>query len=110
MVAVLPPGRAVVPSRLTAKPPSASSGTSSALTDTAVLFVKAELAPWLSQPLSSTLQEFPPPAAASQLALWHETPEAGLVDQITARGLFSEKLVNAQDGSNLLVLDPLPPQ
>jgi hypothetical protein len=37
-------------------------------------------------------------------------PEAGLVDQITARGLFSEKMVQAQDGSNLIVLDPLPPQ
>jgi hypothetical protein len=37
-------------------------------------------------------------------------PEAGLVDQITARGLFSEKLVQAQDGSSLLQLSPLPPQ
>jgi hypothetical protein len=107
VVAVLPPGRPAVTSTLTATPPSQASK-SSPLLDTAVLFVKSELAPWLSQPLSATLQEFPP--AVPQLALWHQTPEAGLVDQITARGLFSEKLVNAQDGSNLLVLDPLPPQ
>jgi hypothetical protein len=110
VVAVLPPGRPAVTSTLTAKPPSQTGKTSSPLLDTAVLFVKAELSPWLSQPLGATLQEFPPAAAAPQLALWHQTPEAGLVDQITARGLFSEKLVNAQDGSNLLVLDPLPPQ
>ena len=37
-------------------------------------------------------------------------PEAGLVDQITARGLFSENVEQAQDGSNLIVLNPLPPQ
>ncbi len=107
VVAVLPPGHPTVTSTLTAKPPSQ---TPSPLLDTAVLFVKAELVPWLSQPLSSTLQEFPPAAELSQLSLWHQTPEAGLVDQITARGLFSEKLVNAQDGSHLIVLDPLPPQ
>jgi hypothetical protein len=110
VVAVLPPGRPAVASRLTAKPPSQNGKTSSPLLNTAVLFVKPELTPWLNQPLNSTLQEFPPGAAVPQLALWHQTPEAGLVDQITARGLFSEKLVNAQDGSNLLVLDPLPPQ
>jgi hypothetical protein len=108
VVAVLPPGRSAVTSTLTAKPPSATSSKTSPLLDTAVLFVRSELAPWLNQPLSSTLTEFPP--AVPQLSLWHQTPEAGLVDQITARGLFSEKLVNAQDGSNLIVLDPLPPQ
>ena len=42
--------------------------------------------------------------------MWKQTPEAGLVAQITERGLFSEKLVQAQDGSNLIVLDPQPPQ
>ncbi len=73
-----------------------------------MLFVRSELSPWLNQPLSSTLSEFPP--TVPQLSLWHQTPEAGLVDQITARGLFSEKLVNAQDGSKLIVLNPLPPQ
>jgi hypothetical protein len=44
------------------------------------------------------------------LPLWRNTEEAGLVDQITAHGLFTERLVQAQDGSNLIVLDPLPPQ
>jgi hypothetical protein len=109
VVAVLPPGHPQVTNTLTAQPPSATAPKPSSQTlDTAVLFVKGELSPWLTQPLSSTLQEFPP--SVPQLALWHQTPEAGLVDQVTARGLFSEKLVTAQDGSNLVVLNPLPPQ
>ena len=60
----------------------------------------------LNRPLSSGLpEEFPPTVA--QMA---KAPEAGLVDQLTAHGLFSEQLQQAQDGSNLIVLDPLPPQ
>jgi hypothetical protein len=39
-----------------------------------------------------------------------KAPEAALVSQITARGLFSEQLQQAQDGSTLIVLNPLPPQ
>ena len=72
----------------------------------AVLFVRQELAPLLKTPLSSTLPEqFPP--AVSQMS---SAPEAGLVQQVTARGLFSEQVQQAQDGSSLIVLDPLPPQ
>jgi hypothetical protein len=71
-----------------------------------VLFVRQELQPLLDHPLSATLPEqFPPTVARMPKA-----PEAGLVDQITAHGLFSEQLQQAQDGSNLIVLDPLPPQ
>ena len=71
-----------------------------------MLFVRQELQPWLNLPLLDTLPEqFPPTIAEMPYA-----PEAGLVDQITARGLFSEQLQQAQDGSNLIVLDPLPPQ
>ena len=60
----------------------------------------------LDQPLSATLPEQYPPTVG-QIST---APEAGLVDQITARGLFSEQLQQAQDGTNLIVLDPLPPQ
>jgi hypothetical protein len=74
-----------------------------------VLFVHDQLSPWLSHPLSDALPlQYPP--AVPQLGLWRQTPEAGLVDQITAHGLFSEHLVQAQDGSKLILLDPLPPQ
>jgi hypothetical protein len=39
-----------------------------------------------------------------------KAPEADLVAQATARGLFSEQLQQAQDGSRLMVLAPLPAQ
>jgi hypothetical protein len=93
-------------SALSAKPPTSTAASALKPVDVAVLFVHDELKPWLDQPLSNTLPEqFPP--TVSQMA---SAPEAALVDQITARGLFSEHLVQAQDGSSLIVLDPLPPQ
>ena len=108
VVAILPPGHTQRTSTLSSKIPSATASSGAAPVTVAVLFVRDELSPWLSQPLSQTLQEFPPPT--SELTAWRQTQEAGLVDQITARGLFSEKIENAQDGSNLLVLTSLPPQ
>jgi hypothetical protein len=110
VVAILPPGHTEQTSSLTSKPPAANSKTSTTKpVDIAVLFVRDELKPWLSQPLKATFPEqFPP--TVPQLGLWRNTDEAGLVDQITAHGLFTERLVQAQDGSNLIVLDPLPPQ
>jgi hypothetical protein len=105
VVAILPPGYTQETSVLTKRLPTSDSGGTKSI-DIAVLFVKPELAPLLKQPLSATLpEEFPPTVA--QMA---KAPEAGLVDQITAHGLFSEQLQTAQDGSNLIVLDPLPPQ
>jgi hypothetical protein len=109
VVAVLPPGHTETTSKLSSKLPTASSSSSgTAPVTVAVLFVRDELTPWLDQPLGQTLQQFPPSTA--QLPAWRQTQEAGLVDQITARGLFSEKIESAQDGSNLLVLNSLPPQ
>jgi hypothetical protein len=37
-------------------------------------------------------------------------PEAELVSVVTGQALFRQQAVQAQDGSNVLVLDPLPPQ
>jgi hypothetical protein len=106
VVAILPPGHTMQTSALSAKPPTSTAASALKPVDVAVLFVHDELKPWLDQPLSNTLPEqFPP--TVSQMA---SAPEAALVDQITARGLFSEHLVQAQDGSSLIVLDPLPPQ
>lgn len=86
---------------------SSSAGSSTGKpVDLALLFVHSELKPWLDQPLSNTLPEELPPTVQEMAS----APEAGLVDQITARGLFTQKLVQAQDGSDLIVLDPLPPQ
>jgi hypothetical protein len=107
VVAILPPGHTVQTSTLTAKPPPASStATNNKPLSIALLFLRDELQPWLAQPVVNTLPEQFPPAVDQM----RSAPEAGLVEQITARGLFSQHLVTAQDGSTLIVLDPLPPQ
>ncbi len=107
VVAILPPGHTV--QGCSGICPTPHQKTSVKPVDIALLFVKAELKPWLDQPISATFPErFPP--EVPELSLWKQTPEAGLVAQITERGLFSEKLVQAQDGSNLILLDPQPPQ
>ncbi|HUO72093.1 MAG TPA: hypothetical protein VMU39_15095 [Solirubrobacteraceae bacterium] len=109
VVAILPPGHTVQTSTLTRKPPSPNAKSTSKPVDIALLFLRGELKPWLDRPLSDTFPEqFPP--MVPELGRWSQTEEAGLVSQIAASGLFTEKLVQAQDGSNLIVLDPQPPQ
>ena len=54
------------------------------------------------------LQQYPP--ELSQLTSWSKTTEAGLVDQLTAHGLFSSQVESQQVGGSALVLTPLPPQ
>jgi hypothetical protein len=102
VVAILPPGHTVSSCTLCSKPDQHPTVKP---INMALLFLRGELAPWLSQPLSETLPEqFPP--TVDQIA---NAPEAPLVEQITARGMFTESVESAQDGSNLLVLKPLPP-
>jgi hypothetical protein len=104
VVAILPPGHNAPTSTLSAKPPS-SNATNKPL-NVALLFLHDELRPLLSQPLAAALPELFPPTVAQM----HGAPEAGLVEQVTARGMFSQSVSQAQDGSNLIVLDQLPPQ
>jgi hypothetical protein len=107
VVAILPPGHTQPSATLTRKPPSAARTQAAPKPiDIAVLFVRQELSPLLKDPLSQILPEQVPPSVAQM----PKAPEATLVSQITARGLFSEQLEQAQDGSNLIVLDPIPPQ
>jgi hypothetical protein len=107
VVAILPPGHTVQGCTGICPNPHVRSAVKPV--DIALLFVRDELKPWLTRPLSYTFPErFPP--SVPELSLWKQTPEAGLVAQITERGLFSERLVQTQDGSNLIVLDPQPPQ
>src|SRR5262249_25735063 len=73
----------------------------------ALLFVKPELQPWLGTPVKKTLSPIPPDVP--ELPLWTHTNEAALVDQVTARGLFSSS-IESQDGGKLLVLRSIPPQ
>ena len=109
VVAILPPGHSQQTSALTSKPPASNAKSTVKPVDIAVLFQRQELQPLLARPLTATFPE-PFPPSVPQLSEWRNTEEAGLVDQITAHGLFSERLVQAQDGSNLIVLNPLPPQ
>jgi hypothetical protein len=103
VVAILPPGHTTsLTCTLCAKP---NQHATVKPVNIALLFLHDELSPWLSSPLSATLpEEFPP--TVDQMP---NAPEAGLVEQITARGMFTENIEQAQDGTNLLVLKPLPP-
>jgi hypothetical protein len=104
VVAILPPGHTVQgctgicakpQEKLTTKP-----------VDIALAFGRSELEPWLAHPLRTTLPELIPPTV-SQMS---NAPEAELVSIITAHGLFSERSEQAQDGSTVLALSPMPPQ
>lgn len=108
VICVLPPGRTQVASGLSSHLPAAKTPPTSQPVTIAVVFLRQELQPWLNQPLSSTLSPYPPPVP--ELSLWAKTNEAGLVDQITAHGLFSEQIESQQTGGNLLVLNQLPSQ
>lgn len=104
VVAILPPGY-TTQDTLTSTP-HAKQVTQKV--DLALLFLRDELAPFLSAPVTATLPNTYPPAVP-QLSLWAQTPEAGLVEQVTARGLFSEQLVQTQAGENLIELTQQPP-
>jgi hypothetical protein len=106
VVAILPPGRTQASSTLTKEPPSAGKVGSSSTLDMAVVFARSGLRHFLDSPLRATLPEQIPPTVTEMAA----APEAELVSVITGQGLFKQKLVQTQDGSSVLVLDPLPPQ
>jgi hypothetical protein len=100
VLVVLPPGHTVAKVGVGVTPAKAVT--------VAVLFLRAELKPLLSTPIDDTLEEDPPDIA--QLPVWSKSDEAGLVDQVTARTLFSEQVQSQQEGGNLLVLTPIAPQ
>jgi hypothetical protein len=97
VVVVLPPGHTVT-----------STGASEKGVTVTLLFLRKELQPLLDLRLSRTLSEYPP--ELSQLTLWSKTQEAGLVDQITANGLFTSQVESLQVGGSALVLTALPAQ
>jgi hypothetical protein len=109
VVAILPPAEVSQTSILTPKPPTAHSSASTASTqNVAMVFDRQQLQPWLDQPLEYTLDPLPPTAQPTELATWYKGAEAGLVDQITARSLFTDTIKQEEDGSNLLILTGLP--
>jgi hypothetical protein len=106
VLAVLPPGHTHSSGTLSKTLPTSDSSSSTKPLDVAVLFQRQELTPLLDHPLALILPEAEPPTVAEM----PKAPEANLVAQATARGLFSEQLQQAQDGSSLMVLAPLPAQ
>jgi hypothetical protein len=109
VVSILPPGHAVTvtTAKLTAKPPDkAGSKSKTAPLYMAVAFQRRSLQPFLNRPLHDTLPEQIPPTPTTI----GQAPEAELVSVLTAQALFKQQVIQAQDGSNVLVLDPLPPQ
>jgi hypothetical protein len=106
VVAILPPGHQVQ-GCVGICPKPASPGTQKVTpVNLAVAFDQAELQPWLNRPLRQTLPEALPPTV-SQMP---NAPEAELVSILTAHGLFAEHTEQAQDGANVIVLQPQSPQ
>jgi hypothetical protein len=106
VVTILPPGRQVQGCvGICPKPPSSSAEKTSSV-NLAVAFNHSELQPWLDRPLRQTLPE-PLPPTVSQMP---NAPEAELVSILTAHGLFSEHTEQAQDGANVILLQPQSPQ
>jgi hypothetical protein len=104
VVAILPPGHTVVGcTGICAKPQSKPVLKP---LDLAVAFDRAELGPYLSAPLHTTLPEVLPPSVAQMPS----AAEAPLVSVITAHGLFDEETQQGQDGSTVITLNPQPPQ
>jgi hypothetical protein len=104
VVAILPPGHTVQGcTGICAKP---REKTVTKPLDIALAFDRAELGPWLSHPLHTTLPEQLPPTVSEMT----NAPEAELVSVITAHGLFSEQTEQSQAGSTVIALSPLPPQ
>lgn len=97
VVVVLPPGHTVT-----------SGGTNEKGLTVALVFLRRDLQPWLTVPLSRTLQQYPP--ELSELTMWSKTQEAAFVDQVTAHFLFSSQVESLQEGGSALVLTPLPAQ
>jgi hypothetical protein len=106
VVAILPPGRTLAAATLTPKPPSPGKTQTATPLNVAIVFQRQALRHFTDRPVRLTLPEPLPPTVAQM----PNAPEAELVSVITGQALFRQQVVQAQDGSNVIVLDPLPPQ
>lgn len=109
VVAILPPGHTTTTNaqKLTRKPPPPGSATTTTTPlDLAVVFQRDNLKSFLEHPLSDTLPEQVPPLPTQM----DSAPEAELVSVVTSQALFKQQLMQAEDGTSVLVLNQLPPQ
>jgi hypothetical protein len=104
VVAILPPGRTTQGCTGICSQPNAPTTTKTV--NLAVVFQRQGLQRFVDQPLRLTLPEPLPPSVSEMAA----APEAELVSVLTGQSLYQQHLVQAQDGSSVLVLDPVPPQ
>src|SRR5437588_4896600 len=102
VITILPPGHTQSCTGICPKPHTTAAAKP---LDITLAFDRKELQPWLDRPLRYALPEQLPPSVSEM----PNAPEAELVSVITAHGLFSERTEQAQDGSQLIVLSPLPP-
>ncbi|MDQ6820176.1 MAG: hypothetical protein M3076_07540 [Actinomycetota bacterium] len=103
VVVTLPPGRATVTCTGLC---SSTHSTTTKSVDLSVVFSRASLARFTSRPLNQTLPELLPPTVAQI----QSAPEAELVNVIASQALFQQQLVQAQNGSTVVILSPVPPQ
>ncbi|HZU60942.1 MAG TPA: hypothetical protein VE983_08250 [Solirubrobacteraceae bacterium] len=106
VVAILPPGHQVQGCVGICPRPASPRNQKVTPVNLAVAFDHSELAPWLERPLRQTLPEALPPTVSQMPS----APEAELVSILTAHGLFAEHTEQAQDGANVIVLQPQSPQ
>jgi hypothetical protein len=106
VVAILPPGRTGATAQLTTKPPKPGQTAGNSTVNLAVVFQRTGLQRYLSRPLGETLPEPLPPTVTQMPG----APEAELVSVLTGESLFAQQRIQSQDGSNVLVLSPVPPQ
>lgn len=104
VVAILPPGKTTQTCTGICSSPNPPKTTKTV--ELAVVFQRQSLQHFLQEPLRDTLPESLPPSI-SQISA---APEAELVSVITGQALFDQQLVQSQDGGNVLVLNPQPPQ
>lgn len=98
-----PPSRAQLKAQARAQASGSSTPSSAQPQGAALLFRRSELQPALSRPLGATL-----PAAIPSVRTVTRAPEASLVDRVTGPNLFLVSIVQGQDASAYLVLDPPP--
>jgi hypothetical protein len=105
VLTLLPPGQAVVSAQLSPTPPAPTS-TSTTTVDLAVLFERQGLSNELSAPLKASLPEQVAPSVADMTS----APEAELVSVLTGQGLFTQRTIQIQDGTQAVLLSQVPPQ
>jgi hypothetical protein len=104
VVALLPPAPAATTTTITRTPGVARPAKTTTTTNPpglALLFQRQELAPLLAHPLREIL-----PAHIPSVATIAQSPESTLVTKATNPSLFKVSIVQGQDASAFLVLDP----